>query len=365
MKRNTGRRWGWLGALAAAAVLTGCDGAKAPSGGGGSASGGMQIGMVTDVGGTGDLSFNWGAWNGLEKAKQELGVQTSKVESSQASDYGPNLRRLAERGCKLIFAVGFALKPAIEEVAPKYPDVKFVLIDDVGPSEPNVASLVFREEEGSFLVGALAGGMSKRNSLGFVGGMDIPLIKKFEAGYRAGVMTTNPGATVTAKFTGNWEAVDKGKELALSLFDQGADVVMHAAGKCGVGVIKAAKEKGPGYWAIGVDADQDYLGTETEDAATAQPPSRVLTSMLKRVDNAVFATCKDVASGNWKAGKHEFGVKDDGVGLTELKFTKQEIPPKLLAEVERLEKMIADGTLKPPATMEALRSFKAPAVKLD
>jgi basic membrane protein A len=316
--------------------------------------------MVSDVGGIGDLSFNMMANNGLERAKKELGVETALVESRQAADYSSNLQRMAEKGCKVVFAVGFALAPAVEEVAKRYPDTRFAIIDSDKPQASNVANLVFREEEGAFLVGALAGGMSKKGSLGFVGGLEIPLIKKFEAGFRAGVRTTNPTAKVAAKYTNSWEDVAKGKELALSLFEEGADIVMHASGQCGLGVIQAAKEKGVGFWAIGVDADQDHLGTADKDHPA--PPSRVLTSMMKRVDNAVFQVCQEVALGGFRAGKHEFGVKEEGVGLSPLKYTADEIPADLRKKVEFLEGRIGLGEVEPPKTLEALANWRGPVL---
>jgi len=366
-------RWGWIILAAAAALTAGCGpeqpsaakpggGEGTPSGGGAARGSGTKIGMVSDVGGIGDLSFNMMAWDGLQRAKTELGIEPLLVESRQAADYPSNLEKLASRGCPLVFAVGFALADAVKDAAQSYPQTQFVIIDYADLQGPNVSGLTFREEEGSYLVGALAGGMSKKGSLGFVGGMEIPLIKRFEAGYRAGVKTTNPTATVTAKYTNNWEEVDKGKELALALFNGGSDIVFHASGRCGLGVIQAALDKGPGFWAIGVDADQDALGFK--DPKDPQPPSRVLTSMMKRVDNAVFSVCQDVAHGTFKAGNREFGVKEDGVGLTPLKYTKREIPPKLIAEVERLKGLVAAGTVRPPKTMEDLDGWKAPAVKL-
>jgi basic membrane protein A and related proteins len=350
--------------LLAGALLAGCgDNPTPPASTSGSpepSAPKLSVGMVTDTGGIGDLSFNMMAWRGLERAQTELGVEPSKIESQQVADYAPNLQRLAEKGCKLVFAVGYALEPAVKEVAPRYPQTHFAIIDSAGPAAPNVTGLLFKEEEGSYLVGALAGGMSKSGKLGFVGGQEIELIKRFEAGYRAGVQTTSSAATVDAKYTNNWEDVAKGKELALALFNSGVDVVFHASGRCGLGVIEAAKEKGPGFWAIGVDADQDYLGTA--DPQNPQPPSRVLTSMMKRVDNAVFATCQEAAKGAVKAGKREFGVKDDGVGISELKFTKSEIPEELLKKVEQLKQKIAEGSLKPPRTLDELKGFKAPAL---
>lgn len=362
---------GLLAAAVLAAGLAGCGGSDtaggtAPTttggtapGSSGSSAGGLAVGMVTDTGGIGDLSFNMMAWNGLQRAEKELGVAASKVESQQVADYAPNLERLAEKGCKVIFAVGFALEPAVREVAKKYPEVRFSIIDSAEPKADNVVGLVFREEEGSFLVGALAGGMSKSGKLGFVGGQEIPLIKRFETGFRAGVKTTNPGATVSAKYTNNWEDVAKGKELALSLFGEGADILFHASGRCGLGVIEAARSKGPGFWAIGVDADQDYLGTV--DPQNPKPPSRVLTSMMKRVDNAVFAVCQDAAKGTLQPGVRDFGVKEDGVGLSPLTYTKSEIPEELLQRVETLKGQITAGTLKPPRTMEELVGWSPPA----
>jgi basic membrane protein A and related proteins len=351
-------------------LLAGCGGSESSSGGGGGTAGGdtgegggksgVAVGMVTDTGGRGDLSFNMMAAQGLERAEKELGVAPQIIESQQVADYVPNLQRLAEKGCKVVFAIGFALEPALKDVAPRYPDTHFVLIDAAGPKAANVTGITFREEEGSYLAGALAGGMSKSGKLGFVGGMEIPLIKKFEAGFRAGAKTTQPAADVQAKYTNNWEDVAKGKELALALFGGGADIVMHASGRCGLGVIEAAKEKGDGHWAIGVDADQDYLGTA--DSKDPQPPSRVLTSMMKRVDNAVFAVCDEASKGSLQGGVREFGVKEEGVGLSPLKYTKSEIPAELLAKVDRLREEIASGTLKPPKTLEELDGWVAPKV---
>jgi basic membrane protein A len=355
------RNWWWL---ALAGVLAGCGGAtsgggSAPSENGGTGKG-LAVGMVTDTAGIGDLSFNMMAWEGLQRAEKELGAVPSKIESQQVGDYENNLQRLAEKGCKVVIGVGYALEPAVKNIAPRYPNTHFVLIDAAGPGAPNVTGVVFHEEEGAFLAGALAGGMSKSGKLGFVGGQEIPLIKKFEAGYRAGIRSTRPGAEVTAKYTNTWEDVAKGKELALSLYDHGSDVVFHASGRCGLGVIEAAREKGPGFWAIGVDADQDYLGTA--DTQHPAPPSRVLTSMMKRVDNAVFAICQEATAGTLKGGTRELGVKEDGIGLSPMKYTRAEIPEPLLKQVEALREQIAAGKIKPPKTLAELATWKAPAV---
>jgi len=362
--RRTWLRGAWT--LAAFTVLAGCTGGRSgqsgTSGSGGNAPGsGIKVGMVFDTAGIGDMSFNWGAWQGLQRAQKELGIEAIKVESQQQADYATNVERLVERDCKLVIAVGFALEDAVKEVAPRHPDTYFALIDADGPQAANVAALHFREEEGSFLAGALAGGMSKSKHLGFVGGMEIPLIKKFQAGYIAGARTTAPGVKVDAKYTNNWDKVDTGRELAVALFNSGADVVYHAAGRCGLGVIEAAKAKGPGFWAIGVDADQDHLGTTNPEQPSA--PSRVLTSMLKRVDNVVVDVCREVKDGKFQGGPREFGVKEEGVGLSPMTYTKNEIPPALLQQVERLRAQIAEGKLKPPKSLEELEGWKAPAAQ--
>lgn len=356
------RKWWWL---AFGALLAGCSGTTSGGSAGPASSGAtppdstkLAVGMVTDTAGIGDLSFNMMAWDGLQRAERELGAVASKIESQQVGDYENNLQRLAEKGCKVVIGVGYALEPAVKNIAPRYPNTHFVLIDSAGPQAPNVTGIVFHEEEGAFLAGALAGGMSKSGKLGFVGGQEIPLIKKFEAGYRAGIRTTNPQATVAAKYTNTWEDVAKGKELALSLYGQGADIVFHASGRCGLGVIEAAREKGPGFWAIGVDADQDYLGTA--DTKNPAPPSRVLTSMMKRVDNAVFAICQEAKDGALKSGTRELGVKDDGIGLSPLKYTKTEIPETLLNQVEALRAQVAEGKIKPPKTLTELETWQAP-----
>lgn len=312
----------------------------------------FRAAVVTDVGGIGDLSFNAMAWEGLQRAGKDLGIGVKFLESKEQADYPTNLRKLAEDGYNLVFAVGFLMEDAVKEVAPKYPKTKFAIIDGNAPKLANCASLKFREDEGSFLAGALAGAMSKKDKIGFIGGMEVDLIKKFECGYRAGAMTARPGIKVISAYTGRWDDPGKGTELAYAQFGQGADIIFHASGSCGLGVISAAKSKGAGYYAIGVDADQDYIA-----------PGRVLTSMMKRVDNAVYSTCESTVAGKFTTGDHVFGLREGGVGLSPLKYTKKDIPPETLAKVETLEKMIVDGKLVPPKTAAELASFKAPELK--
>ncbi|MGQ9658355.1 MAG: BMP family lipoprotein [Fimbriimonadales bacterium] len=311
----------------------------------------LRAAMVTDVGGIGDESFNAMAWRGLQRAQRELNAEVRYLESRTAADYVRNLTTLARQGFSVVLAVGFLMEDALTRVAPRFPKVYFGIVDGKAPNLPNCVSLIFNEQEGSYLVGALAGATTRTNTVGFIGGMNVPLIKKFEFGYRAGVQTTNPRARVLVGYTGNWDDVNKGRELALTQFNQGADIIYHAAGRCGVGVIRAAEQKGKGFYAIGVDSDQDHLA-----------PGRVLTSMMKRVDNAVFDVCQRVAQGRFRSGTIVYGVKEKGVGLSPMRYTRKDVPARVMQTVQRLEQMIAQGTLKPPYDETTFRQFKPPRV---
>lgn len=311
----------------------------------------IRAAMVTDVGGIGDESFNASAWRGLERARKELGAEVRYLESRTATDYVRNLTALARQGFNVVFAIGFLMQGALPKVAPRFPKVYFGIVDGKAPNLPNCVSLVFNEQEGSYLVGALAGAFTKTNIVGFVGGMNVPLIKKFEYGYRAGVLTTNPKAKVLVGYTGNWDDVSKGRELALTQFNQGADIIYHAAGRCGIGVIRAAQQKGKGYYAIGVDSDQDHLA-----------PGFVLTSMMKRVDNAVFDVCKRVAERRFISGTIVYGLKEKGVGLSPMRFTRRLVPQRVMAKVAKLEQMIVQGKVVPPYNEQTFQAFRPPKV---
>ncbi len=309
----------------------------------------MRAAVVTDVGGIGDMSFNANSWAGLQRAGKDLAMDVKFLESKEQADYATNLSTFAKQGYHLVFAVGFLMEDAVKEVAPKYPKTIFAIIDGNAPKLPNTISLKFRENEGCFLAGALAGAMTKTNTVGFIGGMEVDLIRKFEVSYQAGAMTTNPKVKVLAAYTGRFDDPGKGTELAMAQFGQGADIIMHASGSCGLGVIKAAETKGKGYYAIGVDADQDYLAK-----------GRVLTSMMKRVDNAVYMTCESVEKGTFKPGECIIGLKEGGIGLSPMKYTKQDIPPQVLARIEKLKQKIIAGELIPPSTVKELKAFNAP-----
>lgn len=352
------------GAATLLAGLTGCPSPSSnsapastpnPSGGSTPTAGGagLRVALVLDVGGIDDKSFNQGAWNGLQKAQKELALADAKyVELKSPSDYKTNLTTFATQGYDIVIAVGFAMADALKEVAPQFPNVKFAIIDSDAPAgTTNVVGLTFKAEEGSFLAGYLAAATSKTKKIGFVGGMQIPLIETFEAGYRAGAKTAgfDPKTQVLTTYTGDWNDLTKGKSQAQQEFANGADIIFQAAGKSGLGVIEAAKEKGKGYYAIGVDRDQDN-----------EAPGRVLTSMVKHVDNAVFDTVRRVKENQFKAGTTVYDLKMGGVGLSEMKFTKQDIAPAVLKNLTTLSDLITAGKINIPTKVAGVDTFQPP-----
>jgi basic membrane protein A len=292
--------------------------------------------LIFDMGGKFDKSFNEAAYNGAEMFKKEAGIDYLEFEVTNESQREQSLRKLAQRGATVIVATGFAQAPALKTVAAEFPDVKFTLIDDV-VDLPNVQSIIFKEHEGSFLVGVLAATASKTGKVGFVGGMDIPLIRKFACGYVQGAKYANPNAQVFENMTGTtgdaWNDPTKGGELARSQFDRGADVVYAAAGGTGLGVYQAAKDSGK--LAIGVDSNQNYIH-----------PGTMLTSMLKRVDLAVYNAFKTAQDGTWKPGVQILGLAEDGVGWALDDNNKALITPDMQAKVEQAKKDIIAGTIQ-------------------
>ncbi len=306
----------------------------------------LRVGVVFDRGGLGDKSFNDSAWRGLERATEKFGIKAHKVESREEKDYEANLIAMADEGMDLVIAVGLNQEKALERVAPNYPDTKFAIVDGFVDA-PNVRNLTFNEEEGSFLVGYLAGKVSKTKKVGFIGGMEMDLIKKFQYGYQAGVAAADPSVTVLDPiYTGGWDDIDKAKVAANALFDSGADIVYHAAGRGGLGVIRAAKERN--LYAIGVDSNQD-----------GEAKGNVLTSMIKRVDEAVYATIKDVIEGRFEPGEKRYDLSMGGVGTTDFEFTRDKIDPKVLEELKMIEQRIISGEIKVPATTAQYRTFIA------
>jgi basic membrane protein A len=302
------------------------------------------IGLVFDVGGRGDKSFNDQAYAGLERARKELGITFHTLETGEGADREAAMRQLAAGDAQLIFGVGFLFTDDIRKLAREFPDKKFACIDyTVTPGDtlpPNLVALKFKEEEGSFLVGSLAGLLSKTGKVGFVGGMEIPLIKKFEAGYLAGVHAVRPKTQVIIKYAGTtgtaFKDPTKGKELALAEYNQGADIIYHASGSTGLGVFEAAREKGK--LAIGVDSDQ-------HDEA----PDNVLTSMVKRVDVAVFETIKALGEGRWAGGIQVFGLAEQGVAWVYDDRNQALIPDPVRATVDSLKAEIIAGRIVAPS----------------
>ncbi len=298
------------------------------------ASGGLRVGLVFDVGGRGDKSFNDAAYLGVQRAVDELHIRAEYIEPGEGSDRESGIRLLAAEGFDLVIGVGFIFSDDLYGVAEEYPNTKFACIDYakfdahgfvVPPA--NMVALKFREEEGAFLVGALAALVSQTAAVGFVGGMDIPLIHKFEAGYRAGAHAVCAACKVLVGYAGvtgdAFKNPAKGKELALAQYAAGADVIFHASGSTGLGVFEAARELAK--FAIGVDADQ-----------WSEAPGRVLTSMTKQVDVSVFETVRDLSQGVWHGGVRVFGLKERGIDYVYDAHNKAFIPDDVRARVEQL-----------------------------
>jgi basic membrane protein A and related proteins len=310
----------------------------------------IKVGIVFDIGGKNDRSFNAAAWEGVRRAEKDLDIVLRDVEPGNPTSIEPAMRAFAEKDFDLIIGVGFAQGPIMEQVARDYPNIKFAIVDGVildkdGKPLPNVASLVFREHEGSFLVGMIAAAKSKTGVLGFVGGMDIPLIHKFETGYAEGAKTVNPNIKIYDNYVGvtdsAWNNPGKGKELALSQIDKGADVIFTAAGNSGLGAFDAVEQYGrnsdgeANKFVIGVDSNQNGV-----------KPGFVLTSMVKRVDNAVYDVVKEVNSGKFNGGFHAFGLEKDGVAYSMDEFNRGLISEDTLKKVEDAKKKIVAGEIK-------------------
>jgi len=289
--------------------------------------------IIFDMGGKFDKSFNEAAYNGAERYKTETGTEYREFEIQNPAQREQALRRLAQRGGDPVVAVGFSQGPALETVAPEFPDSHFTIIDMV-VEQPNVQSIVFKEQEGSFLVGALAAMASESGKVGFVGGMDVPLIRRFACGYEQGAKHIDPDVEVLQNMTGTtpaaWNDPAKGAELAQSQFDRGVDVVFAAAGGTGSGVYQAAADAGK--LAIGVDSNQNHLH-----------PGTMLTSMVKRVDEAVFEAFQSAAAGNWEPGVKALGLAEGGVGWALDEHNQPLISEEMGATMAELSEAIGSG----------------------
>jgi len=317
----------------------------------------LKVGLVFDIGGKGDKSFNDSASRGLSWAAADFGIKRIELEPGVDADREVNLRNLAMMGYDLIIGVGFLFTDAIITVATEFPDTKFAIVDGFIPDKPNVSSLNFREQDGSFLVGMIAGLKAKedgKDTVGFVGGMDIALINRFEAGYIAGVHYVYPECKILSAYAGDTPQAFadpvKGKELALSQYDNGAWVVYHASGLTGAGVFEAAKERK--RYVIGVDSNQNYMGyiEETKE-------SFGLTSMLKQVDVSVYLAIKSVVEGTFKGGVEVFGLDRSvkigdnvyyGVYYALDKYNENLITSEVKAKVEEAKDKIISGEIVVP-----------------
>ncbi|VBB40324.1 Membrane lipoprotein TmpC [uncultured Spirochaetota bacterium] len=305
----------------------------------------FKVGLVTDVGGIDDKSFNQGTWEGIVRFAQDNKLPKANykyLQSSAEADYVPNLSTFADEGLNLIIAPGFLFEKAMTQVATNYPTRKFLIIDSV-VNLPNVASAVFAEHEGSFLVGVAAGLKAKadgKNIVGFIGGMQFPLIEKFQAGFEQGVKAVDPSLTILVDYAGDFAAPDKGQAIAQKQFNAGAYIIFHAAGGTGNGMIKEAKErsqKGDIRWGIGVDKDQYSDGVYGSKSA-------VLTSMMKRVDVAAYEVSKMTMQGKFPGGQvMVFSLANDGVGIPD---NNPNLSNDIVAKVKEYAAKIKSGALK-------------------
>lgn len=306
----------------------------------------LRVGLVFDVGGRGDKSFNDSAYNGLQKAIKELGIKAQYIEPGEGSDRESALRLLAADGFDLIIGVGFIFTDDLTNIANEYPQTKFAGVDyvvktdasgkEVSPPS-NIVAMKFREDEGSYLVGALAALMAKHHKIGFVGGMDIPLIHRFEKGYKAGAKSISPNIEIISNYAGVTGAAfkdpAKGKELANSQYSNNVDIIYHASGSTGLGVFEAARNFNK--LAIGVDSDQ-----------YSEAPGFVLTSMVKKVDVAVYTIIKECLDKKFKGGVRLFGVKEGGVDFVYDKNNQNLIPKDIFQKVDALRNQIISGEVK-------------------
>jgi basic membrane protein A len=330
-------------AVVIGATACGSSGSSGSSSGGAggsspaSSSAPVTIGLVTDIGGLNDRSFNHLAYQGLLNAEKKLGVKGEVFQSKADSDYVPNLQTAAAHHDNLVIAVGFLMETAVEKVAKAYPTTNFAIIDS-GPAKPisNLKSLLFHEQDGGYIAGYLAGLVTKTNVVSTVGGQKIPPVDHYIAGFQAGAKAANPKVTTLNAYSQSFTNQAACKELALNQISQHSDVVFQVAGGCGLGALSAAKDKG--VWGVGVDADQAYLG------------SYILTSAVKKVDVAVYDTIKQIQAGSFKGGTTDFFTAQNGgagIGVISPKVSAADI-----AKLKPIQTKIASGAITPPDTVK-------------
>ena len=303
-----------------------------------------RIAMITDVAGVNDQSFNQSAWEGLEKAQKDLGVEVKYLESKQDADYSTNVEALVDEEVDMIIGVGSKLAPIIEEAAKDYPDQKFVLVDDTFDKIPeNVETILFDAEQSAYLAGLIAGKMTKTNNVGFIGGMDISVINTYKYGYLAGVNDANPSCKTSSQFANSFTDQAKGKAIAEQMMSSGVDTIFIAGGDVGTGAIEAIKEANK--YAVGVDRDQSSLA-----------PDNVLTSAIKRVDIGVYETVKNFVNGEFKGGNSTtYGLKENAVGIPD--STSKLVPKDVLDYVNEQKNKIENGEIKVPKNEEEYNAY--------
>lgn len=310
----------------------------------------FKIGLVTDVGGVEDQSFNQSAWEGLKRAEEELGVEINYLASYTDSDYAPNIETFIDEDYDLIFCVGYMLAEATREAAESYPDQQFAIVDDTSCADlDNVACLSFRQEQAAYLVGYVAGMMTEKDKVGLVLGMANENMHLFGYGYLAGVLDANPEAEILQANANTFGDPALGTSLATNFITNDADVIFHAAAATGTGVISECASKG--IMAIGVDSDQNYLAEDT-----------VITSAMKRVDNAVYATVKELVDGTLESGVTVYDLSNEGVDIAP---TTTLLPEEVLTMVEEVKRKIVSGEIEVPSNKEAFESAYGDVYKLD
>lgn len=317
-----------------------------------------SVGMTTDEGGKGDKSFNDAGIAGLDRIKEEFGLDYDLIETTDASLIQQNLETIVSQN-DFAVTVGFKMMDAVAAVAEMSPEKSFILVDAV-VDQPNVKNVLFKEHEGSFLLGVIAGLMTETNKIGFIGGVEGDVIGRFESGFAAGVASVNPEAGALlipqgnathgefVSYAGNFSDTGMGKELALDMYGRGADIVYHAAGGVGLGLFDAAQETG--NYAMGVDSDQALIVPDKADV--------ILVSMMKRVDVAVYDAVKAYIEGTFEGGMENLGLAEEAVGISETIHPDLQAKPEILAEVEAYTQKIVDGELVVPGTLEELKGFE-------
>ena len=309
----------------------------------------IKVGMVTDTGGVNDGSFNQSSWEGLQRAGKELGIEVNYLESKNDSDYAANIETFVDEDCDLIIGVGFMLADAVRAAAEANPDQKFAIIDDSTNADlPNVACLMFEQSQASYLVGYIAGMTTESDNVGFVVGMTTPVMNEFGYGYTAGVLDANPDATVQMSNANSFSDPAQGKSNATAMITNGADVIFHAAGGTGLGVIEACKEAN--IKAIGVDSDQNYLA-----------PEHIITSALKRVDNASYDIAKAVLDGTFQSGVITYDLATSGVDYVASDLLADDVK----AAVEDVKAKILSGEIAVPKTQADFEAKYGDVYTLD